>query len=73
MNLNKLEMPQKKISEQVMKSYGGSEGKDPRAISPRGKGVWLASLPGHLTSGRRDALRIAYEAGWTHRGSLDVS
>ena len=48
-----------------MKAYGGSEGRGPRAISARGKGVWLTSLPSCFTPGRRDALRIAYEPGWT--------
>jgi hypothetical protein len=65
MNRNKVEVPlNKKLS---MKAYGGSEGRSPRTISARGKGVWLASLPGRFTSKRRDALRIAYEAGWKQR------
>jgi hypothetical protein len=27
--------------------------------------VWLATLPGRFTSGRRDTLRISHEPGWT--------
>ena len=55
-----------------MKAYGGREGRVPRAISARGKGVWLTSLPGRFTPGRGDALVLHTRLGG-HRDSLDVS
>jgi hypothetical protein len=59
-----LSVTKKNVSVQAMKACGGSEGKGPHAISARGKGVFSDSLPGHFNLGRRDALRIAYDAGW---------